>query len=72
MGIRTKERRYNDFWRRFNMEKNFPQITGHKIGIFLMIKDRTESSKVAARIPRAIKNHMLKLQKSFEELAEAA
>ena len=71
--------RYNGFWRRFNMEKNFPEITGRKIVAYFNFDTVKESELVvkvalsAVSTEGAIKNlHAEASRKSFEELAEAA
>ena len=71
--------RYNGFWRRFNMEKNFPEITGRKIVAYFNFDTVKESELVvkvalsAVSTEGAIKNlHAEASGKSFEELAEAA
>ena len=79
-GYKDKEKvRYNGFWRRFNMEKNFPEITGRKIVAYFNFDTVKESELVvkvalsAVSTEGAIKNlHAEASRKSFEELAEAA
>lgn len=46
-GYKDKEKvRYNGFWRRFNMEKNFPEITGRKIVAYFNFDTVKESELV--------------------------
>jgi len=70
---------YKGFWRRFNMEKNFPEITGRKIVAYFNF-DTKEQQELTVKVALsavstegAIKNLQAETAgKSFEELAEAA
>lgn len=70
---------YKGFWRRFNMEKNFPEITGRKIVAYFNFDtaDHPELTVKVALSPVSTDGAIKNLQteaagKSFEELAEAA
>ena len=70
---------YNGFWRRFNMEKNFPEITGRKIVAYFNF-DTAEDPELVVKVALsavstegAVKNLRAEASgKSFEQLAEAA
>ena len=79
-GYKDKEKvLYNGFWRRFKLEKNFPEITGRKIVAYFNFDTANNSELVvkvalsAVSTEGAIKNlHAEASGKSFEQLAEAA
>lgn len=79
-GYKDKEKvLYNGFWRRFKMEKNFPEITGRKIVAYFNFDTANNSELVvkvalsAVSTEGAIKNLRAEASgKSFEQLAEAA
>lgn len=79
-GYKDKEKiLYNGFWRRFNMEKNFPEITGRKIVAYFHFDTAEEPELVvkvalsAVSTEGAVKNLRAEASgKSFEQLADAA
>ena len=79
-GYKDKEKvLYNGFWRRFKLEKNFPEITGRKIVAYFNFDTANNSELVvkvalsAVSTEGAIKNLRAEASgKSFEQLAEAA
>lgn len=70
---------YNGFWRRFNMEKNFPEITGRKIVAYFNF-DTAEHPELVVKVALsavstegAVKNLQAEAAgKSFEQLAKEA
>lgn len=70
---------YNGFWRRFKLEKNFPEITGRKIVAYFNFDTEQQPELVvkvalsAVSTEGAIKNLRAEAEgRSFEQLAEAA
>ena len=70
---------YNGFWRRFKLEKNFPEITGRKIVAYFNFETAKDPELVvkvalsAVSTEGAVKNLRAEASgKSFEQLAEAA
>ena len=79
-GYRNHEKpKYNGFWRRFNMEKNFPEITGRKIVSYFHF-DTSEKHELEVRVALsavstegALKNLMAETAgKSFDRLVADA
>ena len=71
--------KYNGFWRRFKLEKNFPEITGRKIVSYFHFDTRQNSELVvkvalsAVSTEGALKNLRAEAAgKSFEQLADEA
>ena len=71
--------KYNGFWRRFKLEKNFPEITGRKIVSYFHFATRQNSGLVvkvalsAVSTEGALKNLRAEAAgKSFEQLADEA
>ena len=70
---------YNGFWRRFNLERNFPEITGRQIVAYFNF-DTAEHPELVVKVALsatstegALKNLRAEASgKSFEQLAEAA
>lgn len=79
-GYKDKERvLYNGFWRRFNLEKNFPEITGRKIVAYFNFDTDRQSELVvkvalsAVSTDGAIKNLNAEASgKDFDQLAKEA
>ena len=79
-GYKDKEKvLYNGFWRRFKLEKNFPEITGRKIVAYFNFETAKDPELVvkvalsAVSTEGAVKNLRAEASgKSFEQLAEAA
>ena len=79
-GYKDKEKvLYNGFWRRFNLETNFPEITGRKIVAYFNFDTADEPELIvkvalsAVSTEGAIRNLRAEASgKSFEQLAEAA
>ncbi|MDE6347876.1 MAG: GH92 family glycosyl hydrolase [Bacteroides sp.] len=71
--------KYNGFWRRFHLEKNFPEITGRKIVSYLRF-DTSRQSELVVRVALsavstegALKNLRAEASdKSFDQLAQEA
>ena len=71
--------KYNGFWRRFRLEKNFPEITGRKIVSYFHFDTQKNSELVvkvalsAVSTEGALKNLRAEASgKSFEQLADEA
>ena len=73
------EVRYKGFWRRFNMEKNFPEIAGKDIAAYFQFDTQEDSELVvkvgisAVSTDGALKNLKAETEgKSFEQLSQEA
>jgi len=70
---------YNGFWRRFNVERNFPEMTGRSIVAYFDFDTKQQSELIvkvglsAVSTAGALANLQAETEgKNFEELAEAA